>query len=112
MSGDRIGYDCLRHHGNARCAAEVELGSPLAQTNRDEFAEFLTARYHLFTMVAGKLAAAEAEHPPWPLRHARLLSLDQDLLTAAGLPAPVGDPLVYASPGVSVRIGMWAPVTG
>lgn len=85
---------------------------PLAQTERDELAEFLTARYRLFTMVAGKLAAAETEHPPWPLRHARLLRLDQDLLTAAGLPAPVGDPLVHASPGVSVRIGMWAPVTG
>lgn len=112
VSGDRIGYHCLRHQGNARCAAEVELGGPLAQTSRDELAEFLTARYRLFTRVAGKLAAAEAEHPPWPLRHARLLSLDEDLLTAAGLPAPAGAPLVHASPGVAVRIGMWAPVTG
>ena len=46
----------------ARCDAEVALGPPLAEAERDELAHFLTARYRLFTMVAGRLAAAEAEH--------------------------------------------------
>jgi hypothetical protein len=36
-----------------------------------------------------------------------VLSLNQNLLSAAGLPAPAGDPLAHASPGVPVRIGMW-----
>lgn len=108
-TGDRIAYQCRRRHhpGNARCDVEVELGTPLPQTGRDELADFLTARYRLFTVIAGRLAAAEAEHPVWPLRHARVLSLNQDLLAAAGLPAPAGDPLAHASPGVPVRIGMW-----
>jgi hypothetical protein len=28
----------------------------------------------------------------------------------AGLPAPQGSPLMHASPGVRVRIGMWQPI--
>ncbi len=82
-------------------------GAPLAETERGELVEFLTARYRLFTVVAGRLAAAEAEHPRWPLRQAGVLGLDQNLLTAAGLPSPAGDPLVHACLGVPVRIGMW-----
>lgn len=109
VAGNRIGYHCRRrdHARNPRSDAEVELGTPLTETGRDELAEFLTARYRLFTVVAGRLAAAEAEHPPWPLHHARLLGLKQDLLAGAGLPAPAGDPMAHASPGVPVRIGMW-----
>ncbi|MFC6022858.1 DUF2071 domain-containing protein [Plantactinospora solaniradicis] len=53
--------------------------------------------------------AAEAEHAPWPLHRAELVRLDQDLVTAVGLPAPTGAPLVHASPGVPVRIGLWYP---
>ena len=83
------------------------MGQPLAEAERDELAHFLTARYRLFTMIAGRLAVAEAEHPPWPLHRAEVLGLDQDLLPRAGLPPPAGDPLAHASPGVPVRIGMW-----
>lgn len=109
IAGDRIGYHGRRRRpaAEARCVAEVQMGSPLAEAERDELAHFLTARYRLFTLVAGRLAAAEAEHPPWPLRRAEVLRLDQDLLQRAGLPAPAGDPLVHASPGVPVRIGIW-----
>jgi uncharacterized protein len=109
VTGDRIAYRCHRRYpaGRAQCDAVVTVGPPLAEAGHDELARFLTARYRLFTMIAGRLAAAEAEHPPWPLRHAKVLRLDQDLLQRAGLPAPAGDPLAHASPGVPVRIGMW-----
>jgi uncharacterized protein YqjF (DUF2071 family) len=109
VAGDRVGYRGRRRHpaAGARCEAQVEMGPPLAEAECDELAHFLTARYRLFTLVAGKLAAAEAEHTPWPLHRAEVLRLDQDLLRHAGLPAPAGHPLVHASPGVPVRIGMW-----
>ncbi|HEX9040481.1 MAG TPA: hypothetical protein VF838_05565 [Trebonia sp.] len=42
-------------------------------------------------------AAAGDGAPPGP----------ESLLSDAGLPAPAGDPLAHASPGVTVRIGMW-----
>jgi uncharacterized protein YqjF (DUF2071 family) len=86
------------------------MGAPLAEPARDELAHFLTARFRLFTIIAGKLAAADAEHPDWPLHHAELRHLDQNLLQRAGLPPPAGVPLVHASPGVAVRVGMWHPV--
>jgi uncharacterized protein YqjF (DUF2071 family) len=52
------------------------------------------------------LVAVHAQHPPWPLRHAHLLELRQDVVQAAGLPAPGDPPVVHASNGVTVRIGL------
>lgn len=108
-AGERISYRCRRRWpaGGARCEVQVQMGPPLAEAERDGLAHFLTARYRLFTVIAGKLAAAEAEHRDWPLHRATVLHLDQDLLQRAGLPAPAGDPLAHASPGVAVRIGLW-----
>jgi uncharacterized protein YqjF (DUF2071 family) len=103
-------YRCRRRWpgpAGSRCDAEVDVGPPLAESERDELAHFLTARHHLFTVIAGRLAVAEAEHPPWPLHSARLARLDQDLIQAAGLPEPERSPLLHASAGVPVRIGMW-----
>lgn len=103
----KIRYRCRRRlpgPSGARCDADVERGEPLGES---ELAHFLTARYRLFTVVAGRLAAAQVEHPDWPLHHARLLNLDQDLVQAGGLPVPEGPAVVHASPGVPVRVGMW-----
>lgn len=110
VAGERVAYRCARRWPGPRrlrCDAEVRLGPPLRQAERDELAHFLTARYRLYTVIAGRLAAAEAEHPRWPLRRVELLRLDQDLLTGQGLPAPAGEPLLHASAGVPVRVGMW-----
>jgi uncharacterized protein len=103
-------YRCHRRWpgpDEVRCDVDVAVGAALAEDEYDEPAHFLTARYRLFTMVAGRLAAAETEHPAWPLQHAELISLDQNVLQAAGLPAPDSAPTLHASPGVSVRVGMW-----
>ncbi|GII67240.1 hypothetical protein Skr01_73250 [Sphaerisporangium krabiense] len=111
VAGERAVYRSRRRwpgREGARCHAEVELGPPMDEA--DGLARFLTERYRLFTVVAGRLATAEVDHPPWPLRHARLTRLDQDLLQAGGLPAPEGEPFVLASPGVRALIGMWSLV--
>ncbi|SDM82268.1 hypothetical protein SAMN05421869_15811 [Nonomuraea jiangxiensis] len=108
--GARTLYRCRRRRPGprgARCDVEVEAGAPLAESERDELAHFLTARYRLFTLVAGRPATAQVEHPAWPLHHARLIGLEQDLVRAAGLPAPDGPAVVHASPGVPVRVGLW-----
>jgi uncharacterized protein len=114
VADGRIGYRCRRRtppHRTAHCHADVAMGPPLRESERDELAHFLTARFRLFTVIAGRLAAAEAQHPDWPLHHAELQRLDQTLVQAAGLPAPAGEPLIHASPGVPVRIGMWHWIT-
>jgi uncharacterized protein YqjF (DUF2071 family) len=96
----------------ARCDADVELGAPFEPAELGPLDHFLTARYRLWTVAGGRLAAAAAEHPPWSLRRARLVGLDQDLLEAAGLPRCQGAPVVHASDGVRVRIGAWHRATG
>jgi uncharacterized protein YqjF (DUF2071 family) len=112
VNNGRIGYRSRRRWPTsraARCDADVVRGRPLTSSERDDLAHFLTARYRLFTVVAGKLVTAEVEHPEWPLHRAELDWLDQDLLQAAGLAAPAAEPLIHASPGVPVRIGPWHP---
>jgi uncharacterized protein YqjF (DUF2071 family) len=113
-AGQHIAYRCRRRlprRDTARCYADVIIGGPLAEPARDALAHFLTARFRLFTIIGGRLAAAEAEHSDWPLHHADLQYLDQNLLQRAGLPSPTGTPLVHASPGVAVRVGMWHRVS-
>jgi uncharacterized protein YqjF (DUF2071 family) len=108
--GGRLAYRSRRRWPGptgARCDADVELGEPFASEELGSLDHFLTARYRLWTVAGGRLAAAAAEHPPWSLRRARVVDLDQDLLAAAGLPAPEGAPVVHASEGVRVRIGAW-----
>ena len=48
---------------------------------------------------------APVAHDPWPLHAAELVELSDDLVAAAGLPQPVGDPHVLWTPGVDVRFG-------
>jgi uncharacterized protein YqjF (DUF2071 family) len=94
----------------ARCDATIQIGDELVPAELTELDHFLTARYVLYTVIGGRLAYARAEHAPWPLARATLVELQQDLLGAAGLPWPLGEPLVHFSPGVSVRIGPWKMV--
>lgn len=72
-----------------------------------EFDVFVSARWGLYSR-AGKntLRYAPVEHPPWPLQHASLVSLDDSLVRAAGLPSPTQDPHVLFSPGVPVLVGL------
>jgi uncharacterized protein len=110
VSGGCITYRSRRRWaapGSAHCDAQTRLAEALSDPECSPLVHFLTARYRLFTRIAGRLAAAEVEHPLWPLHRAELLGLEQNLLTEAGLPAPPGDPLAHASPGVPVRVGMW-----
>jgi uncharacterized protein len=112
-SGAEVLYRARRRwpgRTGARCDARVEFGQPLTDEELTPLDHFLTARYRLYSTLAGRLVAADAEHPRWPLRRARLVELRQDLIQAADLPAPDHDPILHASAGVPVRIGRWRPL--
>ena len=73
----------------------------------DPTAEFLTARWTLFTRRFGRTITLPNEHEPWRLHPARLIHLDDTLMAAAGLPGVVDrepDSVLF-SPGVSARFG-------
>ena len=83
----------------------VRVGVPIAQPSPLEV--FLTARWGLYSRGSGdSLRYAPVDHPVWPLHRAELVSLDDSLVTAAGLSVPVGEPHVMFSPGVPVRVGL------
>ncbi|UXY25717.1 YqjF family protein [Streptomyces sp. HUAS TT20] len=105
--GDVITYSCRRGRAGGRGGASravVRVGEPIAEPTPLE--RFLTARWGLHVSWHGRTLHLPNEHAPWPLHRARLLDLDDDLVTAAGLP-PLTDPPVSVlhSPGVTVRFG-------
>jgi uncharacterized protein len=102
-----IDYRCRRYWpaGPARCELTAELGEPIPAVRLSEFDHYLTARFTLLNHSPAGLIRSQADHQPWPLHTASLRHLDSDLLEAAGLPSPSGEPIVHGSPGVRVQIG-------
>jgi uncharacterized protein len=103
--------DAVRYRSERRRPGPAGAGHDLTVLPRepiahpDEFSHYLTARFTLWNIVAGAVMRTRAEHPPWDLRRAEVRNLREDLLAAAGLPAPAGAPVVHYSDGVDVRIG-------
>jgi uncharacterized protein len=89
----------------AHARLSVRVGAPVAEPS--ELEHFLTARWGLHSAWhGGRPMYLPNEHPQWRLHQARLLSLDENLVETAGLPAPAGDPVsVLYSPGLAVRFG-------
>jgi uncharacterized protein YqjF (DUF2071 family) len=66
---------------------------------------WLTARWGAHTRKAGRTWWVPNEHPPWPLRAAEIIELDDDLLAASSV-QPAGEHMrALFSPGVRTRFG-------
>jgi uncharacterized protein YqjF (DUF2071 family) len=107
--GDTLTYTSRRRWPGPRPAASrltVRVGEPVTQPT--DLEHFMTARWGLHAAWhGGTTMYIPNEHPRWSLYRARLLDLDENLVRAAGLPAPAGDPVsVLYSPGVPVRFGV------
>lgn len=104
--GDTVRYRSHRHlTKNAPSDITVEAGRPFGHGELKDFDHWLTARFALWTTIAGRPLRLRAHHERWTLRHATVTRLDSRLVEAAGLPSPEGDPLVHFSDGVRVKIG-------
>jgi uncharacterized protein YqjF (DUF2071 family) len=83
---------------------ELALGKEIDEPSALE--HFLSARWGLFSKGwRGQLRYAPVDHEQWQLFESSIINLDDQLITAAGLPSPIGEAHVMFSPGVSVRIG-------
>jgi len=102
LQENEIEYRSRRHFGAGCANIKIQAASPLEASEQERF---LTARYRLYTVLGGRLAYAQVHHPAWPLRSAKVLQLEQDVIEHSGLPAPTGEPMIHFSRGVYVRIG-------
>jgi uncharacterized protein YqjF (DUF2071 family) len=87
-----------------RPSTEPVVGDPLA--------DFLTARWGLHTVIRGRTRFLPNDHEPWPLRRAALVSLDDELVAAAGIPVSGPPSSVLYSPGVHARFAVPHPPVG
>lgn len=104
-------YTCRRGRRAGRGPTSRVVVRPAAAIAQPTALElFLTARWGMHVPWHGRTVHLPNEHAPWPLHRAELLDLDDDLITAAGLPPMPQPPVsVLYSPGVTVRFG--APST-
>ena len=106
-ANSRVRYRSRRRVGpGAHHDITVAPGAPVAADNVSDTVALLTGRWRAFGQVAGRgLVEVPVQHEPWPLQHATLVSLDESVVAAAGLPAPTTEPLVHHSRGVDARLG-------
>jgi uncharacterized protein len=101
-------YTSHRFFSPAASELSIRVGAPIAAPSPLE--HFLTARWALHTRAWGRTLHMPNDHPQWPLHSATLLDVNDGLIAATGLPAPVRPPdSVLYSPGVPVTFG--APET-
>ena len=104
---DVVDYRSVRRWpapAGARSRISVRIGEQVAEPSALE--HFVTARWGLHNDWYGRGLYLPNAHPRWPLFRAELLHLDQNLISAAGLPDPREPPVsVLYSPGVPVRFG-------
>ncbi|MEI5524826.1 DUF2071 domain-containing protein [Streptomyces brasiliscabiei] len=112
--GDLVTYTSSRRWPGPRGAGTrivVRVGGPIDEPTGLE--HFLTARWGMHGAFFGRSMFLPNAHPRWPLHRAELVECEEDLLAAAGLPAPVGQPVsVLYSPGVPARFGRPARPAG
>lgn len=101
--GRTVTYTSSRRRSPEVHRLEVEPGGATAPSDIEVW---LTSRWRAYTRHLGRLLVTPVEHEPWPLRRARLLSLEQNLTDSVGLPGLGAPTLVHHSEGVEkVRLG-------
>lgn len=103
--GGRLDYRSTRWLG--RGESRMVVRPTTEQVSGDPTAEFLTARWGLFTRRFGRTIFLPNHHEPWPLVAAELVSLDDTLLERAGIPTIAATPpdSVLYSEGVTTWFG-------
>lgn len=81
------------------------IGDRIAPSEETTLDHFLSARWALLTATrSGALRYGRVHHERWPLHRIDRHEVDQDVVEAAGLPAPAGEVHARYSPGVHVNV--------
>jgi uncharacterized protein YqjF (DUF2071 family) len=114
-AGEGIEYRTERHDPRgapAVFAAHYEPFGPAAAPAPGSLADWLTARYCLYTSdSAGRLLRGEIHHLPWPLQAARADIRANSMAEAAGIRLPETAPLLHFARRLDVVVWPLEPVS-
>jgi len=113
VDGDVHRYEMTRRWPRASsCCAEMRfrVGERVPDDEVSSLDHFLSARWALCTTRRDTLLHGRVHHRRWPLHAVDDVHIDQDVIQAAGLPAPCGEPHARYSPGVDVDIAWFERV--
>ncbi len=106
--GSRIEYRSTRPQGGAHLNVAYRHAENTAESELGTLEHFLFERYLLYVERSGRLYQGQVYHTPYQVAAAELLSLEQNLLAAAGLESTDPPSLSHYSPGVDVEVfGPW-----
>lgn len=88
----------------ATCRLRYRPGGSPRPASPGTLDHFLIERYILYAFADGRLYQGRVHHPPYPVQSARLESLEETLVAAAGIARPEADPLIHFAREVRVRI--------
>lgn len=109
--GREVRYASERGGRSPRLGLRWEIGEALGESQPGSAEHFLLERYYLYVERDGQLLRGQVHHGPYPAHRASVHDLTDELIGAAGLPAPSGAPsFVHYSPGVDVEIFAPHPV--
>lgn len=108
VDGDRHRYRMRRRWPRSGRTASADIGftigPAIAADAVSDLDHFLSARWALVTTRRTTPLYGRVHHERWPLHEVTDLRLEQDVVEAAGLPSPEGEPIVRYSPGVGVEV--------
>lgn len=103
--GDEASFDTVRRSDGATLAVRYRVGEPMGASEPGTLEHFFLERYYLYSVHGGRLERGQVHHVPYPARRAEILSIEDSLVKAAGMPAVEGPPaLVHFSEGVDVEV--------
>jgi uncharacterized protein YqjF (DUF2071 family) len=88
----------------ASYAVRATAVGPVRQAQPETVEHFLVERYILYTLWETRLFQGRVHHTPYPLQSARILSLDETILAAAGIMRPETTPIAHFASGVNVEV--------
>ncbi|MGZ4812829.1 MAG: YqjF family protein [Terriglobales bacterium] len=106
---DAVRYQCRRSHLGigAEFQAHYRPVSPPRTSMPGTLEHFLTERYCLYAVEAGRVYRAQIHHLPWPLQAAEAEISRNTMAAAAGIRLPDSTPLLHFARALEVLV--WAP---
>jgi hypothetical protein len=95
-TGEEVAYHSLRLESGGEFRGTYRPTDPVERRARGTLEHWLTERYCLYTVHAGRVYRGEVHHEPWPLQDAQAEIAVNNVATAAGLVLPEAELLHFA----------------